>query len=168
MSVVGIELAKAFGFENLDKDSLKAKFDPMIQQTKEAVNEFYPICLEARAEGSDINCEEFKSKEDELLKQAEDESYRLEEHVGQAQSQAYETPDYEENNGDVQLYFEEDTSPTPGDESNSVNESNTDDSNGTQPEDIHSSQDDSSNGNQPQDTPEESHSSSDEMQSDSQ
>jgi hypothetical protein len=114
-SQIGIAFLKMAGFDELDKDSLKKKFDEMQSQAKEVAQLGYEACLEAQAEGFDMDCSGLKSKTDDLLKQAEELSYRAENEIGNMQSQEYETPEYLENNGDFELYFEEDLTPTPED-----------------------------------------------------
>jgi hypothetical protein len=115
-SQVGIGLLKAFGFEELDRDSLKKKFDEMQAQSEELASIAYSSCLEMQAEGIEVDCAGMKSKTDDLLRQAEELSYRAEEEIGNMQSQEYETPEYLENSGDFELYFEEELTPTPEDE----------------------------------------------------
>lgn len=117
MSALGIGLLQAFGFDKLDKESLQQKFDEMQEQTKGVIEASYAACLEMRAEGIDAgDCEGQKSHAEGLLKQAEEMSYRATTEIGQIQSREYEEPEYLENNGEIELYFEEELTPTPGDE----------------------------------------------------
>lgn len=120
MSQLGIGMLKAFGFDKLDEASLKQKFDEMQSQTKELASAAYAACLEARAEGIDMDCAAMKSETDALMRQAEEASYRATSEIGRMQSQEYETPEYLENNGDFELYFEAEPTPTPGDEETEV------------------------------------------------
>lgn len=132
MAQLGIAFLKLGGFDQLDKDSLKKKFDEMQAQSKEVAQLGYEACLEAQSEGFEVDCSGMKSQTDELLQQAEELSYRAENEIGNMQSQEYETPEYRENNGEYELYFEEDLTPTPeggenGDEIQVENDSNNED-----------------------------------------
>lgn len=114
MSALGIGLLQAFGFEELDKDSLKKKFDEMESQTREMLSGMHEWCAEMQAEGyDDGDCEAAATKADGLLKEAEDLSYRVENEIGDIQSRDYEEPDYLQNNGEYEFYFDEDLTPTP-------------------------------------------------------
>ena len=109
MSTLGVELLKAFGFEELDQESLKKKFDEMISQTSELNEAVYAMCLEM---GGD-DCDSKHSEAEGMIREAEAESYRVENEIGNLQSRPDEDPEYLENSGDVSLYFEEEATPTP-------------------------------------------------------
>lgn len=114
MSALGIGMLQMFGFDKLDKESLQQKFDEMQEQAKEVVAAGHAFCAEARAEGIDVgDCEAKMQEAEGLLKQAEEESYRVTQEIGNIQSKEFEEPEYLEENGDYTIYFEEDISPAP-------------------------------------------------------
>jgi hypothetical protein len=102
MSAIGIAMAKAFGFEQLDEDSVKAKFEQMAAGTKAMNEAAYAVCLELGGE----DCEGTYSKIAGEIRVAEAEGYRVASDIGNLQSQEYEEAEYTEHQGEVELYFE--------------------------------------------------------------
>lgn len=114
MSALGIGMLQMFGFDKLDKESLQKKFDEMQAEAKEMVALGHAFCAEARADGIDVgDCEANMQKAEGMLKQAEEESYRVTAEIGNIQSKEFEEPEYLEENGDYTIYFEEEISPAP-------------------------------------------------------
>ncbi len=109
MSALGIGLLQAMGFDGLDQQSLHDKFAEISAPAREMAAEFYSMCVEAEIE----DCGAKDAEIQRMLKEADELSYRAETEIGSVQSQAYEQPEYLEENGDFSLYFEEDLTPTP-------------------------------------------------------
>jgi hypothetical protein len=108
MSALGIAMLQAFGFDQLDEESLKKKVDELSEGTKALHEAAYIMC----AELGDEDCMSKLSDLEPQIAEAEREGYRVAEQIGELQSREYEDPEYLEENGDVTLYFE--PSPTPG------------------------------------------------------
>lgn len=98
MSVVGIELLKLMGIEELDEASLKEKFSTMAEETKMLNEAVYAACLELNGDDCDSKHAQIARDIDKAL----DDSYAVAEDIGQTQSQEYDEPEYD----DVQLYIE--------------------------------------------------------------
>lgn len=115
-SVVGVELLKAMGFEELDEASLKKKFDEMADATIELGNVAYTMCVELEGD----NCEDIKH-ELSKVEPAREEGYRVAEDIGEVQSRDYETPEYTEETGAEYLngLYVEDLTPTPAEDGTS-------------------------------------------------
>ena len=120
MSAFGVAMLQAFGFKELDEESLKKRFDEMAEGTKALHEAAYAMC----AEFGDEDCLSKLSEVKPMIAEAEREGYRVAEQIGSIQSRDYEDPEYLEENGEVTLYFE--PSPTPGteDQNSEVSESN--------------------------------------------
>ncbi len=97
-SVVGVELLKVMGFEELDEASLKKRFDEMADATIELGNAAYTMCVEL---GGD-NCEDIQHELDKV-EPARQEGYRVAEDIGEVQSRDYEVPEYTEESGEEYL-----------------------------------------------------------------
>ena len=109
MSAMGVAMLQAFGIEQYDEASMKKIWDDHEGTLKELNEAVYAMCKEMEADNCDAQHQDLVQK----IEEGQKESYRLAEQVGEVQSKEYEEPEYLENNGDYELYFEVDLTPTP-------------------------------------------------------
>jgi hypothetical protein len=141
MSAIGIAFAKAMGIDQLDEESMKKKFDQLAEGARALNEAAYIMCVEFGGQ----DCDSTKSQMESEIRKAEDDGYRAAEELGSVQSREYEEPEYLDENGDVQIYFEEELTPTPDENAVSEEPSGSDSLEYSDPGDSASNEDYSAN-----------------------
>jgi L-ribulose-5-phosphate 3-epimerase UlaE len=107
MSALGVAMLKAFGWDELDEESVKRKLDEMAEGAELMKEAATAMC----AELGDQECLGKIHQTDGMIEQARQDGYRAASDLGNLQSQEYEEPEYKDEQGEVELYFEPTPSP---------------------------------------------------------
>jgi hypothetical protein len=118
MSALGVGMMKAMGWDSFDEETVRKKIDEMSEATLALKEAAAAMC----AEFGDQECLSKLSQVDGMIAQARSEGYRAASELGNVQSKDYEEPEYKDDQGPIELYFEPTPTPDPEGEGNEIQE----------------------------------------------